>query len=61
MPLVGCGDIVSSKRTNIRHIENALQFLDVANGPFDVHAPVSIDEYLSSVCYFKWLLMAFVI
>ena len=61
MPLVGRRDIAGSKRTYVRHIEDSLQFLDVADGSFDVHAGVSIDEGPSSVCYFKWLLMAFVI
>ena len=61
MPLIGRGDVARSKRANIRHIEDALQFLNIADGPFDVHAGVSIDEGLSSVCYFRWLLMAFVI
>jgi hypothetical protein len=61
MALVGSGDIGRSKRPNVRHIEDTLQLLDVANSPLDVHAGVSIAEHLSSVCYFRWLLMAFVI
>ena len=61
MALVGSGDIGWSKRPNVRHVEDALQLFDVTDGAFDVHAGVSIAEGLSSVCYFKWLLMAFVI